>query len=99
VSSAERHERPADKRQHRDEILAGEGRKGGMGRKGRKGRIRRRGGEAGVICDGHAGCAFDGGEPAFDVADRLLDLADGGFDARQAVVHDAVNGLNGARFV
>ena len=42
--------------------------------------------------------AFDDGEPVFDIADRLLEIADGGFDARQAVFHAAIKGVNGDRF-
>jgi hypothetical protein len=49
---------------------------------------------------GHTGrrdCSFEDDEPPLDVADRLNEIPDGRFDAREAVVHDAIMDVSGRR--
>jgi hypothetical protein len=62
--------------------------------------VGRRGGKVpiGIAGAGRGDCAFDVGEPVLDIADRLLEIANGGFDAQQAVFHAAIKDVNGDRF-
>ena len=66
-----------------------------MGRYGVWGRRAGNGGD-GVAHTSRNDGAFDHGEPVVDLADRLLEIADGGLDAPQAVVH-RVRDANGDR--
>ena len=53
-----------------------------------------------VACAGLDNRPFNSGEPVFDVfdvADRLLEIADEGFAAQQAVVHAGISDVNGDR--